>query len=163
MIVGLYTSTLVLIAVLAIAFAYLSLSLGILPFLFASIALAFIDLIFLSLLLSFHQTKYIVTDEDLVIKTTRLIALTKEKRISITKIKSIERTLIPWGLRLFGASFYGGYHYIPGLGRAFIVTTNFNDGVLVKTEKGNYIITPRDPDEFIRVAKGRIEELTPSV
>ena len=37
-----------------------------------------------------------------------------------------------------------------GLGRVFMAVTNFSDGVLIETEDGRYIITPRNPDEFIK-------------
>lgn len=93
-----------------------------------------------------------------MIRTSRLIALTKEKRVPLAKVKSVERTLIPFGLRLFGASFYGGHYYIPGLGKAFITMTNFNDGVLLRTKDGNYIITPRNPEEFMKAIKGRCKK-----
>jgi hypothetical protein len=71
------------------------------------------------------------------------------RRIPLETIESMERTLIPFGIRLFGASGYGGYYYFPNVGRAFVVITNFKDGVLIKTKKGNYLITPKNPDDFI--------------
>ena len=61
----------------------------------------------------------------------------------------MNRTLIPFGFRIFGASFYGGYYYFPSVGRAFMVITNFRDGILIKAEHENYVITPRDPKSFI--------------
>jgi len=63
-------------------------------------------------------------------------------------VRSVEKSVIPLGIRLFGASFHGGYYHIPGLGRAFLTITNFKDGLLIKTDCGNYIITPSNPLDF---------------
>jgi len=68
-----------------------------------------------------------------------------------------KKTLIPFGLRLFGASFHGGYYHVPGLGRAFMVITNFEDGVLIKTKHGNYIITPQNPEDFAKTITDSVE------
>ena len=75
------------------------------------------------------------------------------KRIPLETVESVHRTLIPFGIRLFGASFYGGYYYFPNVGRAFMVITNFRDGVLIKAQHGNYVITPRKPEDFIESIK----------
>jgi hypothetical protein len=103
------------------------------------------------LLVSFYRTRYIVTDSELVLEAPRLIG--GSKRISLEIVESVQRTLIPFGFRLFGASFYGGHYYIPSVGRAFMVVTNFRDGVLIKAANGNYVITPRNPDAFIENIK----------
>ncbi|MCZ2809243.1 MAG: PH domain-containing protein, partial [Candidatus Bathyarchaeota archaeon] len=92
--------------------------------------------------------------EELVIKTTKLIG--GGKRISLKTIKSLEQTLIPFGFRIFGASFHGGYYQIPNLGRAFLAITNFHDGLLIKTQDGNYIITPKDSMDFKEAIETRI-------
>lgn len=112
----------------------------------ALIVLAFVEAVMLLILGSLYRTRYVLTDEELFIKTTRLIG--GGKRIALNTIESLEETLIPFGVRLFGASFHGGYYQIPGLGRAFLAITNFHDGLLIKTKNGNYIITPKDPIGF---------------
>src|SRR4030066_321809 len=96
---------------------------------------------------SIYRTRYVLTDNELVIETSRLIGGTK--KIPLDTIESLQRTLIPSGVRLFGAGFHGGYYYLPSLGRAFMAITNYHDGVLIKATNGNYVITPRNPDEFI--------------
>jgi hypothetical protein len=66
-------------------------------------------------------------------------------------------------MRLFGASFYGGYYYFPSIGKTFVVMTNFNDGVLIKTKKGNYVITPSRPGDFITdIDRRRVQGKTPT-
>lgn len=112
-----------------------------------AVVLAAIEDVLILLLISIYRTKYIITGNELIIKATKLIG--GSKRIRLEDIISAERTLIPFSIRLLGASLYGGYHYIPGLGRAFMTMTNFNDGVLLRTVHGNYIITPREPERFI--------------
>jgi len=37
-----------------------------------------------------------------------------------------------------------------------MAVTNFSDGVLIETEDGRYIITPRNPDEFIKALESSI-------
>ena len=136
-----------LIAVLIAFFAYAGFftpmkALGIA----ASIVLAVVEVIMLLILNSLYQTRYVLTDDELLIKTTKLIG--GNKGIPLKTITSIEETLIPFGIKLFGASFHGGYYQIPGVGRAFLAITNFKDGLLIKTRQGNYIITPKNPVDF---------------
>ena len=71
--------------------------------------------------------------------------------VKISEIEEIKRSPIPFGIRLFGGSFVGGRYYLPGIGKAWVAMTNFKDGVLIKTRSGvNYVITPKNPDEFIK-------------
>ena len=98
-------------------------------------------------LASLYRTRYVVTDSELVLEASSLIG--GSKKIPLETIQSLQRTLIPFGFRLFGASFHGGHYYIPNIGRAFMVITNFKDGILIKAANGNYVITPSNPDEFI--------------
>jgi hypothetical protein len=111
-----------------------------------SILMVFIEAIMLLLLRSLYRTRYVLTDEELVIKTTKLIG--GNKTIALKSINSIETTFIPHGVRLFGASLHGGYYMVPGLGRAFLAVTNFHDGLLIKTKNRNYIITPKNRLDF---------------
>jgi hypothetical protein len=121
---------------------------------FTSVLLAFVACVMILILASFLRTRYEVTDERLVINATRLIG--GRKTIPLGTINSVEKTVIPFGIRLFGASFYGGYYYIPNLGKAFLAITNFKDGLLLKTEHGNYIITPSNPMGFKEIIESRI-------
>ena len=112
----------------------------------ASITSICIGSILLLILLSLYKTQYILTNNELVIRTTRLIG--GGKRIPLKIIESVKQTVIPFGIRLFGASFHGGHYHIPGLGRAFMCITNFSDGLLIRTAFGDYVITPRNPANF---------------
>jgi hypothetical protein len=112
----------------------------------SALVLVIVEAIMLLILRSLYTTKYVLTEHEIKLQTTRLIG--GNKTISLKDVESVEETLIPFGVRLFGASFHGGYYEIPNLGKAFLAITNFNDGVLIKTKKGNYIITPKDPAEF---------------
>jgi hypothetical protein len=120
-----------------------------------SVVLAIVASVMILILASFLRTSYVVTEEELVINATRLIG--GRKTIPLRTIDSVEKTVIPFGIRLFGASFYGGYYYIPSLGRAFLAITNFQDGLLLKTEHGNYIITPSNPLGFKEIVESRIK------
>lgn len=143
----LYLGIVVFIAILIMFFTYAGLytptgTIGII----AVVTLVAVEAVILFISVSIYRTRYILRDEELIIKASRLIG--GDKRVPLNSIKSIERTLIPFGLRLFGASFYGGHYYFPGLGRAFMTITNFNDGLLIRAERGNYVITPKNPEIF---------------
>ena len=65
---------------------------------------------------------------------------TKEKQSSEHSWKRINK-------RLFGASFHGEHHQVPGMGKTFLSITNFKDGLLIRTDHENYAITPNNPSE----------------
>ena len=119
----------------------------------------FVEGIMLWLLASFYRTTYTLTDTELIVKAPRLIG--GAKTIPLGTVTSAQRTVIPFGVRLFGASFYGGHYYFPSVGRAFMVITNYRDGVLVKTTKGNYIITPSNPDDFAEKIRSNTPKTQP--
>ena len=100
---------------------------------------------------SIFRTRYVLTESELVLEASSLIGGTK--RIPLETIQSLQRTLIPFGIKLVGASFHGGHYYIPSIGRAFVAITNFRDGFLLKITNGNYVITPSNPDNFIETIK----------
>jgi hypothetical protein len=120
----------------------------------ASIVSALVGLIIILILASLYRTNYALTNDKLVINTTRLIG--GSKTIPLKTITSVEKTIIPFGIRLFGASFHGGHYQIPSLGRAFLAITNFEDGLLIKTQRGNYIITPSSPLDFMKTIENKI-------
>lgn len=138
----------VFVAAIAAFFLYTAFftPIGLVAGLVASAGSAFVALIMLLILISLYQTRYILTDEDLIINTTILIG--GSKTISLRTVRSVDKILVPFGIRLFGASFHGGYYHIPGLGRVFLAITNFRDCLLVKTDRRNYVITPSDPLGF---------------
>jgi len=152
-----YGTLSIFIASLGVFFVYSALftPLGAGGFVAAAVT-AVVEMIVLSILRSLYSTRYVLTRMELAIVTTRLIG--GNKRISIDTVESVENTLIPFGIRLFGASFHGGYYKIPGLGRAFLAITNYNDGLLIRSKQGNYIITPRDPREFKKTLETFIEK-----
>jgi hypothetical protein len=142
-----YGGLVILIATMAVAFALAGIFTpmqtgGIV----ATVVLGFVEAIMFLLLRSLYATRYVLTDKEIIVKTTKLIG--GNKTIALKDIEDVEKTLIPFGIRLFGASFHGGYYQIPNLGRAFLAITNFHDGLLIKTKNGNYIITPDNPVDF---------------
>jgi len=99
------------------------------------VVLGFVEGVMVWLAVSIHRTTYILTDDELVLKAPRLIG--GNKRIPLETVASVHRTLIPFGVRILGASFYSGYYYFPNVGKSFMVITNFRDGVLIKAQHGN--------------------------
>ena len=106
-----------------------------------------VEIVMFLAIASIYRTRYVVTNNELIIKTSSIIG--GSKTIPLNTITSAERTLIPFGFKLFGASFHGGYYYLPSLGRAFMAITNYHDGILIKAKNGNYVITPNNPENFI--------------
>jgi hypothetical protein len=157
-----YEVLVIFIAAVTVFFLYAAFftPLGIIGGIIASIVSASVTVIMILILASLYRTRYLLTNEELIIKTTRLIG--GDKTIPLRNVKSIEKTRIPFGIRLFGASFHGGHYHIPSLGRAFLSITNFKDGLLIKTSNGNYLITPSKPLDFkeaIESRKGNLENL----
>jgi hypothetical protein len=74
-------------------------------------------------------------------------------RLPLKNIKRVERTRVPYHLRV-GASDYCGIFYIPGVGWTRTIMTNVTDGVLIYAKDGRkYLITPSHPDKFARLLK----------
>jgi hypothetical protein len=151
-----YQALTIVTALLILFLTYLALftPVGIIMIGASFILLIFILPLFLMVVRSINNTRYVLYDEELVIDTHSIIG--GRKKISYKEIMSVERTLIPIGLKLWGASFHGGYYRIPGLGKAYLAITNMNDGVLIKTKSMNYIISPIEPDDFINSIKSSI-------
>lgn len=98
--------------------------------------------------------KFVLTNEKIEIS-----GLLRKKKIKLSSIEKVEKTPIPFGFRLFGASFLGGKYYLPGIGKANVAMTNFQDGVLIETRQGkNYVITPVEPFKFIDSIGARLED-----
>jgi len=154
-----YEILLIFIIAVAVFFLYAAFftSMGIAAGIAASIVSIFVGAIILLVLASLYRTRYILTDQELTIKTSKLIG--GGKTIPLQALNSVEKILIPFGIRLFGASFHGGYYYIPSLGRAFLCITNFEDGLLIKTGHGNYVITPSNPLDFKEAIENRKKKL----
>ena len=148
-IAGVYIGLTAFIAALIAFFVYAGFftPLRIIGFIAAAVCIV-VAVIMLLILASIRGTRYVLSNGELIIRATRLIG--GSKCVHLGDVENVEKTLIPLGLRLFGASLYGGYYQIPGFGRAFMAITNFNDGVLIKTKFGNYIITPERPESFMK-------------
>ncbi len=145
-----YILTAVFLGVLGIWIALAIPKIGLL----VSIVIAAIDALILYLIVSIYRTRYILTEDEILIKAPILVG--GSKKIRFKEVREVQRTFVPFGLRLFGASFYGGYYHIPSLGRTFMLITNYSDGVLIRTDKLNYIITPSNPDKFIERFKAKM-------
>ncbi|MFP3951823.1 MAG: hypothetical protein ACLFVP_06790 [Candidatus Bathyarchaeia archaeon] len=90
------------------------------PIVVAGVTILFIaGSIIIRIIRSTYRTRYFLTDRELKIKATMLIGGEKGI-IPLDSITSIEKTLIPFGIKLFGASFHGGYYKVPGRGRDFL-------------------------------------------
>jgi len=142
-----YAAMTVVIAALGLLFVYLYLQSRQIGVIIGLIVIVVVEIILVSLVASIYRTTYTLTQKELVIKASIFIGGTK--RISVETIESAEKTVIPFGIRLFGASGYGGYWYFPNVGRAFVAIANFKDGVLIRTQHGIYLITPKNPESFI--------------
>jgi len=115
------------------------------------VVFAFIAVIFVCILASAYRMRFVIAKDEIIIK-----GIFRTSRIRKNEIKSVQKTPIPAGFRLFGASFLGGWYYLPGIGKAWVSMTNFSDGVLIATKQGkHFVITPVNPEKFIKLAGGR--------
>ncbi len=100
-----YKVVAILIAALTVFFVYAAFftPMGVFIGVSASAMIAVVGIIILLILASLHRTRYILTKDKLVVRTTKLIG--GSKIIPLKTVKSGEKTMIPFGIRLFGASF----------------------------------------------------------
>jgi hypothetical protein len=150
----LYSGIAVFIAAIAAIIVYLNLPVMHIGEIIGLVVLFAVEAVMLSILISIYRTRYILKDHELVLRASPFIG--GSKRIPLKTIESVEKTLIPFGIRLVGASFYGGYYYFPNVGRTFVVTTNLRDGVLIRAEHTNYLITPKNPENFIETIQKKL-------
>jgi hypothetical protein len=100
-----------------------------------------------------YHLSFVIANDSLMIG-----GLLKKHELLFSDIKEVGKIPIPFGFRLFGASFLGGRYYFPGVGNATVAMSNFDDGVLVTTKKGyNFVVTPLQPLKFIDTLKKKIK------
>jgi hypothetical protein len=100
-----------------------------------------------------YRMRFIISKDDVIIH-----GLMKNHAIKQTDIQEIQKIPIPLGFRYFGASLLGGRYYYPGIGKAIVNMSNFDDGVLIKTKKEpHYVITPENPSRFIELLNKKMK------
>lgn len=151
-IAGLYWVTLIFLIILFIGIPFTT------PMTFFEKSI-FLILFFIIILIIFYtifrgyRLNFIISNDRVIIS-----GLLKKHEIMYSDIKEVQKIPIPFGFRLFGASFLGGRYYFPGVGNAIVAMSNFDDGVLISTKKGyNFVITPSDPLRFINLIKKRMK------
>ena len=106
-------------------------------------------LLFIYIIVKAYNIKFTITGKTIVID-----GVFCKKTVKISDIKSIQKTYIPFGFKICGASFLGGYYYFPAIGTSGVAIGTFEDGVLITTnQKNHYLITPENPLEFIKNLK----------
>jgi len=76
----------------------------------------------------------------------------------IVEVKRVEWT--HWGIRLFGSGgLYGffGLFKLKGLGRVWVYVTNRDSVLLIKTRKNQYLISPKNAEEFLERLEKTLE------
>jgi hypothetical protein len=143
-IAGLYWGTLIFLAVMFIGISLFT------PMDYFADVILFVTFFFIFVIILFtlyraYRLNFIISKDTLFIQ-----GLVKKHEIVLSEITDVRKVPIPFGFRLFGASFLGGRYYLPGVGNATVAMSNFDDGVLISTKKGyNYVITPLNPMKFI--------------
>ena len=117
------------------------------------ITFVIVFLIILYTLFRAYRLSFIISRDRLLIG-----GILKKHEIIFSEVKEFKKVPIPFGFRLFGASFLGGRFYLPGVGNATVAMSNFDDGVLISTKKGyNFVITPLNPMKFIDDMKKHVK------
>jgi hypothetical protein len=151
-IAGLYWAILIFLAIMFIGIPLLA------PMTFFDKIIFVISFFIVFLIIVFtlfraYRLSFVISKDRLLIG-----GLLKKHEIMFSEIKEVKKVPIPFGFRLFGASFLGGRYYLPGVGNATVAMSNFDDGVLISTKKGyNYVITPINPLKFIDDMKKHIK------
>jgi len=152
-IAGFYYVTLIFLIILTVTVPLIEVMSNLETFAFYGLFLIIILIIVFTISRA-KNMEFVVTSDEIEIS-----GLWRKKRLKLDSIETIEKTPIPFGFRLFGASFIGGKYYLPGIGRADVAMTNFQDGVLVKTKQHkNYVITPKEPYDFIAAVEERLKD-----
>lgn len=100
--------------------------------------------------LSFYSTRYRIEND--VLKSMSPFVYIK---LNLKDIKSVEKIVFPFNFRV-GSSFYSGYFYVPNRGWFRSIITNLRDTVLITAKDGKlYMITPSNPEKFIKLLKRR--------
>ena len=151
-IAGLYWAILIFLAVMFIGIPLFA-SMTFFDKIIFVIAFFIVFLIIVFTLFRAYRLSFVISKDRLLIG-----GLLKKHEIMFSDIKDVKKVPIPFGFRLFGASFLGGRYYLPGVGNATVAMSNFDDGVLISTKKGyNYVITPINPLKFIDDMKKHIK------
>ena len=151
-IAGLYWAILIFLAVMFIGILLLA-SMTFFDKIIFVIAFFIVFLIIVFTLFRAYRLSFVISKDRLLIG-----GMLKKHEIMFSDIKDVKKVPIPFGFRLFGASFLGGRYYLPGVGNATVAMSNFDDGVLISTKKGyNYVITPINPLKFIDNMKKHIK------
>jgi len=151
-IAGLYWAILIFLAVMFIGIPLFA-SMTFFDKIIFVIAFFIVFLIIVFTLFRAYRLSFVISKDKLLIG-----GLLKKHEIMFSDIKDVKKVPIPFGFRLFGASFLGGRYYLPGVGNATVAMSNFDDGVLISTKKGyNYVFTPINPLKFIDDMKKHIK------
>ena len=151
-IAGLYWTILIFLVIMFIGFPLLK------PMAFFDKIIFVITFFIVFLIIGFilfkaYRLSFVISKNSLIIS-----GLLKKHEIMFSDTKEVKKVPIPFGFRLFGASFLGGRYYLPGVGNATVAISNFDDGVLVSTKKGyNFVITPKNPMKFIDDMKKHVK------
>lgn len=133
------------IVAVAAAFA----DMGSLAFTILTVTFSSVTLLIALIMFRAYRMKFTITATHIIVN-----GVFRKNIIKRSDIVSIEKTPIPFGFRLFGASFLGGLYYLPGIGKAWVSMGNFEDGVMITTkQKRHYVITPQKPLDFIKKVK----------
>jgi len=151
-IAGLYFATLLALIIMLISiplFAPMTIiqrNVFIMSFLFFILIIAII-------LYRAYQMRFIISNDNVIIH-----GLIKNHNIRQSDIQEIQKIPIPFGFRYFGASLLGGRYYYPGIGKAIVTMSNFDDGILIKTNnEPYYVITPDNPSRFIEILNKKMK------
>lgn len=121
-----------------------------------TLAIIMIDAVMIAVIILLCVTTYGLYKTAYVIKGGKLRSWSPFAiiNISIKDVSKVEQTRIPFYFKGFGASLYSGRFYIPAVGWTRVIITNLTDGVLIKTKEGrNYLITPSNPKNFVKLLK----------
>lgn len=148
-IAGLYWAIIIAFVAITVSSYYFSgMDFGTSLILIATFSLVTLLIIFI--LRKAYRMRFTITQDRIIVS-----GIFRRNIIKISDIKTIQKTPIPFGFRLFGASFLGGLYYLPGIGKAWVTMGNFSDGVLITTKHNkHYVITPMNPMDFIKTVKG---------
>jgi len=117
-------------------------------FLIANLLALLIAIVMVVHLIFIFKTRYHLIGNLLYFRS-----LYGSKTINLKEVKRIDRVkykeMVPL-IRYFGSSMYAGYHWHPEHKKVFMCIVNTKDLILIDTKERQYLISPSNPEEFIK-------------
>ena len=133
-------ATIVFLAIIAIPIAYSCFQIASTEAIVGLMVLIGVEIVMLLLLASLYGTEYILTPQKTGHQSIRSDRRYQDDTSGENRIHGKNTYTV--GIQIIRRQLLRRILLLASIGRAFMVMTNFKDGVLIKSKQGTYVITP---------------------